>query len=275
MNTISNYSFYTYANIKKAETKNDEKDSTASQAKTEVKINATVADSASTSSTDGNYFMAKAYEEQNSSQVYIMLSAQPLNKTLTNYRDMYPNIIGFTAKTQSSLNSLCAEYKTKLFGLTSKFASCKSEEEFKKMVTELKSEIAKLMKEYEAKLNIISAITFALPALSDVRDKCVGTEIDMHDELEMILKGITAYSDKNADSGEKTSGKVGEKLDREAINTKMRNMESKNKEYKEKLKKAEDNKNEVEIEENQSLVTGSQKLIDVYSTVLKGFESLV
>lgn len=273
MNTISNYSFYSYAYMKKAETKNEEKDSTPSQVESESNTNAAVADSASTS-IDGNYFMAKAYEEQNSSQIYIMFSAQPLNNALTNYRNMYPNIIGFTAKTQSSLNSLGAEYKTKLFGLTSKFASCKSEEEFKKMVKELKNEIAKLMKEYEAKLNVISAITFALPALSDVQDKFVSTEINMHDELEKILKGITNSSDNKSGSSETPAQKVGEKLNKETISAKMEEMKSKNEEYKENLKKAKESQNEVEIEKYQSLIAGSQKLIDVYSTVLKVIESL-
>lgn len=273
MNTISNYNFYTYDHMKKFETKNDEIDSTSSQAKSESNTNSAITNFSSNSK-DTKCFMAEAYDQQNTYANYIILSSQPLNKTLTNYRDIYPNIIGFTTKTQSSLNSLCTEYTTKLYGLTSKFANCKTEEEFKKMMNELKNEIAKVMKEYESKFNVISAITAALPALSDVRDKCVGTEIDMHDELEKILKGITNSSDKKSGSGGTPAQKVGEKLDRETISAKMQKMKSKNEEYKVKLKKAKETKNEVEIEKNQSLITGSQKLIDVYSTVLKGIESL-
>ena len=61
---------------------------------------------------DSQYFMALAYEQQSNYSTYITLSSQPLNNTLTKYRDTYPNIIGFTAKTQSGLNSLCNDYKT-------------------------------------------------------------------------------------------------------------------------------------------------------------------
>lgn len=273
MNTIPNYSFYTYAHVKKTNAKTDEKDSTSSQTKTELTTNESVADFSSTS-TETQHIMISANEEQNSSSVYILFSSQPLNNTLTKYRDMYPNIIGFTAKTQSSLNSLCEESRTKLCGLTSKFANCKTQEDFAKIMKEFENEVKKLMKEYEAKLNIIAAITSALPTLSDVRDKFVGTEINMHDELETILKGITISHDNKSGSVGTTAQKAGPKLDRETINTKMQNMKSKNNEYKEKLKKAEATKNKVEIEKNQSLITGSQKLIDVYSTVLKGIESL-
>lgn len=273
MNTISNYSLYTYANIKKTEAKNDEKDSTSSQAESESNTNTAVIDSSS-DSTDTQHFMSEAYEQQNSYANYIIISSQPLNNALTKYRDMYPNIIGFTVKTQSSLNSLCREYTTKLCGLTSKFANCKTQEDFDKLMKELKSEIAKLMNEYESKFNVIFAIAVALPALSDVQDKCVSTEINMHDELEKILKGITNSSDNKSSSVGTSNQKVGEKLNKETISAKMQEMQSKNEEYKEKLKKAQETKNGLEIEKNQSLIAGSQKLIDVYSAVLKMIESL-
>lgn len=273
MNKISNYNFFTYTNMKKVDIKNDEKISTSPQAKIELKPNTKVTDSSNTL-TDTQYFIALAYDEQNSSANYIISSSQPLNATLTKYRDFYPNIIGFTAKTQSSLNSLCTEYKTKLSGLTSKFANCRTQEDFDKLMKESKNEIAKLMKEYESKFNVISAITDALPALSDVRNKCVGTEINMHDELEAILKGITISHDNKSGAGGTTVQKMGKKLDKGTYNTKLQEMKSKNNEYKENLKKAKKTKNAVEIEKNQSLITGSQKLIDVYSTLLKGIESL-
>lgn len=273
MNTISNYSFYTYGYMKKAETKKDEKDSASSQTKTELIKNATATD-ASNKSLEEQHLRISAYDQQHSYLNYITNFSHPLNVTLTKYRDTYPNIIGFTAKVQSSLSSLCEEYKTKICGMTSKLANCKTQQDLDKLVKEIKNEMAKLMKQYEAKFNVISAIAAALPALSDVRDKFVGSEIDMHDELEKILNGITTSSDNKSNSGGTATQKVGAKLDKEAINMKMQNMKSKNTEYKEKLKKAEETKNAVEIEKNQSLITGSQKLIDVYSTVLKGFEAL-
>jgi len=275
MNTISNYSLYNYSYNKKIETKKEEKDLISSLANLESNHSKVV--DCSMLPDNQQSFIAKAYDEQNSFAIYIGFSAQPLNNTLTSYRDLYPNIIGFTAKTQSSLSSLLDGYRSKLFGLTTKFASCKTEEDFKRMMKELKDEIAKLMREFNAKLNTIAAITAALPAFSDVRDKSVGSDIDMHDKLEAILKGITTSdnSKSSSNTAEAATQEVGQKLDRETISEKLQEMQTKNKEYKEKLKIAQESGNQAKIKENQSLITGTQKLIDVYSTVLKGIEALV
>lgn len=273
MNITSNYSYYSSSYLKKSNAQNAEDASNVDSSATSVKQSESQL--ATNSSDESGYFQAKASEERNYYSNYILMSSQPLNKTLTSYRDVYPNIIGFTAKTQSSLSSLVNEYVSKIHGLIADFTNCKTEAEFNSKMKEMKSKISQLMNEYNAKYKDISAIASALPALSEVRNKIVGSELDMHDELDAILKNVSDYSEKsNTQSSQaKGNGKLFGDLEEGTITKKMQDLQEKKKEYKDELKVAQAAQNKAKIEETQALIDAAEKMINVYSAVLSGFSS--
>lgn len=214
--------------------------------------------------------IAKEWEQNNIYKEGVLMSCQVLNKTLTNYRDMYPNIIGFTAKVQSELNALRDSVLNGLNGLMTELGSCRTQAEFDAKMSEIKGKIDEMMQQFKAKFDVISAITSALPTFSEIRNKFLDSDLNVHDTFDKIIKGMASDPTGKA----KLSKSVFGDFDQQSVNTKITELKQKDLEYKKELKEAKDSKDEHKISRYQGLVDGNAKLLDVFETMAKAMSGL-